>query len=45
MRLCLIYNFAQHYRADIFSFIDREYDVDFLSESMKDTVLKGVSTE
>lgn len=37
MRLCLIYNFAQHYRADIFSFIDREYDVDFLfGDSMGD---------
>ena len=29
-RLCLIYNFAQHYRASIFSLMDRELDCDFV---------------
>lgn len=30
MRLCLIYNFAQHYRASIFKLIDQEFDCDFV---------------
>ena len=30
MRLCIIYNFAQHYRTSIFMLIDREYDCDFV---------------
>lgn len=29
MKLCLIYNFAQHYRAGIFKKIDEEFDCDF----------------
>lgn len=29
MRLCLIYNFAQHYRTSIFRLIDQEYDYGF----------------
>lgn len=29
MKLCLIYNFAQHYRTSIFKLIDQEYDCDF----------------
>ena len=29
MKLCLIYNFAQHYRTSIFRLIDHEYDCDF----------------
>lgn len=29
MKLCLIYNFAQHYRTSIFRLIDQEYDCDF----------------
>lgn len=28
-KLCLIYNFAQHYRSEIFQAIDAEYDCDF----------------
>ena len=30
MRACLIYNFAQHYRTNIFSLIDQNMDVDFV---------------
>lgn len=30
MRLCLIYNYAQHYRSSIFSLIDKEFDCDFV---------------
>ena len=30
MKLCLIYNFAQHYRASIFQLIDQEFDCDFV---------------
>lgn len=30
MKLCLIYNFAQHYRASIFKLIDHSFDCDFL---------------
>lgn len=29
MKLCLIYNFAQHYRAGIFKLLDRTFDCDF----------------
>lgn len=29
MKLCLIYNFAQHYRTSIFKLIDQEYNCDF----------------
>ena len=28
-KLCIIYNFAQHYRSEIFQLLDREYDCDF----------------
>lgn len=28
-KLCLIYNFAQHYRAEIFQELDKTFDVDF----------------
>lgn len=28
-KVCLIYNFAQHYRANIFSLMDKELDIDF----------------
>lgn len=28
-KLCLIYNFAQHYRSEIFQAIDAEFDCDF----------------
>lgn len=30
MKLCLIYNFAQHYRANIFKLISEEFDCDFV---------------
>ena len=34
--ICLIYNFAQHYRGAIFSLLDKELDVDFyFGDSMK----------
>lgn len=37
MKLCLIYNFAQHYRTDIFKFISKEFDCDFVfGDSMSD---------
>lgn len=37
MKLCLIYNYAQHYRTNIFSLMDKEFDVDFLfGDSMGD---------
>lgn len=37
MKLCLIYNFAQHYRANIFKLISEEFDCDFLfGDSMSD---------
>lgn len=30
MKLCLIYNYAQHYRTSIFKLIDQEFDCDFV---------------
>ena len=37
MKLCLIYNFAQHYRTNIFTLIDKEFDCDFVfGDSMGD---------
>ena len=48
MKLCLIYNYAQHYRTSIFKLIDQEFDCDFVfGDSMGDvkkmdyTLLKG----
>ena len=48
MKLCLINNYAQHYRTSIFKLIDQEYDCDFVfGDSMGDvkkmdyTLLKG----
>ena len=29
-KLCLIYNFAQHYRTNVFSVLDKELDIDFV---------------
>lgn len=29
MKICLIYNYAQQYRTDIFSLLDKEMGVDF----------------
>lgn len=52
MKLCLIYNFAQHYRTNIFTLMDREFCVDFVfGDSMGDvkkmdySVLHGNVTE
>lgn len=37
MKLCLIYNFAQHYRTNIFKLISEEFDCDFVfGDSMGD---------
>ena len=48
MKLCLIYNYAQHYRTSIFKLIDREFECDFVfGDSMSDvkkmdySLLKG----
>ena len=30
MELCIIYNYAQHYRSSIFELIDQEFDCDFI---------------
>lgn len=30
MRLCLIYNYAQHYRTNIFTLLDQNLDIDFV---------------
>lgn len=52
MRLCLIYNFAQHYRTSIFRLIDQEYDCDFFFgdsylnvKKMDYSLLKGIVKE
>lgn len=37
MKLCLIYNYAQHYRTSIFSLMDKEFNCDFVfGDSMSD---------
>lgn len=37
MKLCIIYNYAQHYRTNIFTLIDKEFNVDFIfGDSMSD---------
>ncbi len=52
MKLCLIYNYAQHYRTSIFKLIDQEFDCDFVfGDSMGDvkkmnySLLKGYVEE
>lgn len=52
MKLCLIYNFAQHYRTSIFTRIDQEYDCSFVFgneylniKKMDYSLLKGDVTE
>ena len=52
MKLCLIYNFAQHYRTSIFRLIDKEFNCDFVfGDSMGDvkkmdySLLKGDVSE
>lgn len=51
-KLCLIYNFAQHYRTSIFRLIDQEYDCEFFFgdsylnvKKMDYSLLKGKVTE
>lgn len=51
-KLCLIYNYAQHYREEIFQLIDNEYDCDFYFgdkyldvKKMNYALLKGKVTE
>ena len=37
MKLCLIYNYAQHYRTNIFALMDKEFDISFVfGDSMND---------
>ena len=52
MKLCVIYNFAQHYRTSIFKLIDQEYDCSFVFgneylniKKMDYSLLKGNVTE
>lgn len=51
-KICLVYNFAQHYRTSIFKLIDQEYDCDFFFgdsylnvKKMDYSLLKGKVTE
>lgn len=39
-RTCLIYNYAQHYRTDVFSLLDKEFDIDFYFGDKMDDVKK-----
>lgn len=52
MKLCLIYNYAQHYRTNIFTLMDKEFGCDFVfGDSMSDvkkmdySILHGKVTE
>lgn len=52
MKLCVIYNFAQHYRTNIFTLIDKEFNCDWVfGDSMADvkkmdySLLRGNVTE
>ena len=52
LNLCLIYNYAQHYRTSIFKLIDQEYDCDFFFgdsylnvKKMDYSLLRGRVTE
>ena len=52
MKLCILYNFAQHYRSEIFQLLDKEYDCDFYFgdkyldvKKMDYSLLKGKMTE
>ena len=40
MNLCLIYNFAQHYRSNIFTIIDKSFNCDFVFGDTMDDVKK-----
>lgn len=51
-KICLIYNFAQHYRTSIFKLIDQEYECEFIFgdrylnvKKMDYSLLKGKVTE
>ena len=41
MKLCVIYNFAQHYRTAIFRMINETYDCDFYFGENR-TDIKGI---
>lgn len=52
MKLCIIYNFAPHYRSEIFSLIDKNFDCDwYFGDSMGDvkkmdySIIKGNISE
>lgn len=52
MKLCIIYNFAQHYRTNIFTLMDKEFNCDWVfGNSMADvkkmdySLLRGNVTE
>ena len=52
MKICIVYNFAQHYRAGIFKKLSEKFDCDFVfGDSMDDvkkldyTILRGEVTE
>lgn len=52
MKLCILYNFAQHYRLEIFQLLDKQYDCDFYYgdkyldvKKMDYSLLKGKVTE
>lgn len=52
MKLCIIYNFAQHYRTSIFRLLDKEFDCDFFFgqsyldiKKMDYSLLRGKITE
>lgn len=37
MKLCIVYNFAQHYRTNIFTLIDKTFDCDWVfGDAMSD---------
>lgn len=40
MKLCIIYNFAQHYRSSIFKLIDNEFDCDWVFGDLMSDVKK-----
>ena len=39
-KICLIYNYAQHYRTNIFTIMDKELDCDFYFGNKMDNVKK-----
>ena len=39
-KICLVYNYAQHYRKEIFSLMDKEFDIEFYFGDKMDDVIK-----